>query len=86
VYFTKTSSLFLGEISNFFLDNLAEISPILTDNVSECFNGLFQSKFLTGHINKTKLVAGIKQVFYDQQNDKRVFKNSQKCAKREKLI
>ena len=62
-YFTKSSTLFLGKISNFFQDNLAEISPILTNNVSECLNSLFQSKFETGHINKTKLVTGIKQFF-----------------------
>ena len=84
VYFTKLPHF--GKISNFFQDNLAEISPILTNNVSECLNSLFQSKFETGHINKTKLVTGIKQFFMTDEMIKEFSKMAKNAQNVKKLI
>jgi hypothetical protein len=42
---------------------------------------LFQSKFQTGHIKKTKLVTEFKRVFYGHSNDYRVFQNGLKTEK-----
>ena len=54
---------FFRKNKQFYLDNLTEISPILTNNTCESLNSLLQFKFSVGHINKTKLVAGIKEFF-----------------------
>ena len=59
------------------MDLITETTPILTNNVSESLNYNFQSKFQSGHINKTAL----KPFFYERRNDYRVFKNSL-CSKR----
>ena len=45
------------------MDLISEITPILTNNVSESLNYNFQSKFQSGYINKTSLVTGLKFFF-----------------------
>ena len=56
-YFKPNHNFFLGNISNFHIDLLTEVTPQLTNNPCECLNAVLQNKYSLGHVNYSSMVA-----------------------------
>ena len=83
-YFKPNHNFFLGNISNFHIDLLTEVTPQLTNNPCECLNAVLQNKYSLGHVNYSSMVAGIHDFFFERRNKFRIFKAGLKIAKRKK--
>ena len=58
-YFTVGRINFLGQVSNFQIDLLTEITPQLTNNPCESLNLVLQNKYNLGHVYFATMVSGI---------------------------
>ena len=83
-YFTVGKVHFLGQVSNFHIDLLTEVTPQLTNNPCESLNSVLQNKYNLGHINYATMVSGIHAFFSERRDKYRIFKAGLKIAKRKK--
>ena len=77
-YFLPNSQYFLGEISNFHIDLLTEVTPQLTNNPCESLNAVLQNTNNIVHINYCSMVAGIHKFYYERRDSIVFFQQSLK--------